>query len=89
MKIKTSDEFCYKATMAVFDMVSKSLDPTDKVNFTDDDVYIVNHSFILGNQKAMLSTTLPDGKYYEVTYNDTKEEMYVDCYVRVNQQLIK
>jgi hypothetical protein len=37
----------------------------------------------------MFSTTLPDGKYYEVTYNSEKEEMYVDCYVRTQQKVIK
>lgn len=89
MKINGSDEFIRVAKFQVSRMVIESLDPTDHVKFCIDDVYVVSHSFVLGCQKAMLSTTLPDGKYYEVTYNPNKEEMYVDCYVRTNQKVIK
>ena len=34
----------------------------------------------LQNNKALLSTTLFDGMYYECTYNGDKKEMYVDTY---------
>ena len=40
-------------------------------------------AFVLGSIKGTFSTTLPDGKYYEVTYNVDKDEMYVDTYMRV------
>lgn len=89
MKITSSTQFMREATIAVFNMAAEGLDPTDNVEFVLDDVYEVTHSFVLGNQKAMFSTTLPDGKYYEVTYNPNKEEMYVDCYVRTQQKVIK
>ena len=89
MKLNGSAEFIQKAKEAVYLMVIEGLDPTDNVGFTIDDVYVVNSQYVLGNQKAQLSTTLPDGKYYEVTYNDTKEEMYVDGYVKFNKHLIK
>ena len=35
---------------------------------------------VLQNNKALLSTTLFDGMYYECTYNGDKKEMYVDAY---------
>lgn len=89
MKIISSDQFLHDAQIAVFNMAKEGLDPTDNVEFCIGDVYVVTYSFILFNQKAMLSTNLPDGKYYEVTYNSEKEEMYVDCYVRVKQNVIK
>ena len=89
MKISTSTQFMREAAIAVFNMACESLDPTDNVEFVLDDVYEVTHSFVLGCQKAMFSTTLPDGKYYEVTYNDAKEEMYIDCYVKIKQNVIK
>ena len=89
MKLNGSAEFIQKAKEAVYLMVIEGLDPTDHVEFTIDDVYVVNSQYVLGNQKAKLSTTLPDGKYYEVTYNDAKEEMYVDGYVKFNKHLIK
>lgn len=39
--------------------------------------------------KRNVSTSLQDGKYYEVTYNTAKNEMYVDQYVKVKQNTIK
>lgn len=44
------------------------------------DIYVVWLSKVLQNNKALLSTTDPDGMYYEVTYNGDKREMYLDAY---------
>lgn len=74
--------------LAKLEMAKESIDPTDDVSITIDDIYITSFSFVLGNMKALLSTNLPDGKYYEVTYNKEKREMYTDCYVRVKQHII-
>ena len=52
-------------------------------------VYIVGGTYILGNEKYWISTTLPDGKYYEVTYNNITNEFYLDEYVRVYNRAIK
>ena len=30
---------------------------------------VVWFGYVLGNWKALVSTTIPDGRYYEVTYN--------------------
>lgn len=46
-------------------------------------IYVVSFTYILGGWKAMVSTSVPDGKYYEVTHNASKEETYVDTYVKV------
>lgn len=35
------------------------------------------------NAKALLSTDLPDGMYYESTYNGVKNEIYFDAYKKV------
>lgn len=83
-----SEEFKKLAKLEVLEMVKESIDPTDNVSITIDDIYITSFSFVLGNMKALLSTNLPDGKYYEVTYNKEKREMYTDCYVRVKQHII-
>lgn len=82
----SSEEFMKLAKAKVYEMALASLCPTDDVVFTIDNVYIVTHAFILKNQKAMVSTTLTDGKYYEVTYNEAKSEMYVDQYVKVQNK---
>ena len=34
----------------------------------------------LQNSKALVSTTLFDGMYYELTYNGDKKELYLDAY---------
>ena len=83
-----STDFLATARLSVLDVVRNKLDPTDNVEIGIDDVYEVTHSYILGNQKAMISTSLPDGKYYEVTYDATKQIMYIDCYVKFNQEQI-
>lgn len=85
----SSEEFMKLAKAKVYEMALASLCPTDDVVFTIDNVYIVTHAFILKNQKAMVSTTLTDGKYYEVTYNEAKSEMYVDQYVKVQNKTYK
>ena len=83
----SSEEFMKLAKARVYEMALASLCPTDDLSmFTINDVYIVTHAFILKNQKAMVSTTLKDGKYYEVTYNEATSEMYVDQYVKVQNK---
>lgn len=83
----SSEEFMRLAKAKVYKMALESLCPTDDLSmFTINDVYIVTHAFILKNQKAMVSTTLKDGKYYEVTYNEATSEMYVDQYVKVQNK---
>jgi hypothetical protein len=50
------------------------------IAITENDVYVVWLCKILQNNKAMLSTTIEDGMYYEITYNGDKKEFYVDAY---------
>jgi len=70
-----------KALKLVFEYVKKNLEKTDThVTFGNDEVYIVWSSFVLKNWKCLISTTLPDGMYYEVTYNADKSETYIDAY---------
>lgn len=44
------------------------------------EIFEVWHCYILGHEKWLISTTLPDGMYYEVTYNSIKKELYLDAY---------
>ncbi len=68
------------ARRLVFDYVLPRLEKTDNTPFTEDDVYVVWFGYVLGNWKALVSTRLPDGMYYEVTYNEGHEEFYIDAY---------
>ena len=64
------------------------LDQTDPVNINFD-VYIVWKAKVLQNWKYLISTTLPDGMYYELTYNGDKNEWYFDAYKKFENRVIK
>ena len=53
---------------------------TKGILITENDVYVVWLCKTLQNNKALLSTTIEDGLYYELTYNGDKHELYVDVY---------
>ena len=55
---------------------------TDVYNYqsAEYDVYIVWQVKVLQNNKALASTTLKDGMYYELTYDGDKKRCYVDAY---------
>lgn len=72
----------------VLNYANKHIDKTDNAQITLDDVYIVWLCKTLQNWKALLSTTLPDGMYYEVTYNGDKREVYLDSYKKFDNQKI-
>lgn len=75
--------------LCVFNYVLNHLDKSDKKNFTSDDVYIVWSCKTLQNWKALISTTLPDGMYYECTYNGDNKEMYLDAYKKFDNKTFK
>lgn len=58
-----------------------SIDPSE--------IYIVWSCKTLQNSKALLSTDIPDGRYYEVTYNGDKQEFYLDAYTKESNNMIK
>lgn len=68
------------AKKIVLDYAKAHIDATDNVQLTLDNVFIVWFCKTLQNWKALVSTTLPDGMYYEVTYNGDKKEAYLDAY---------
>ena len=72
----------------VLNYANKHIDKTDNIQITLNDVYIVWFCKALQNWKALLSTTLPDGMYYEVTYNGDKKEVYLDAYKKFENQKI-
>lgn len=51
-----------------------------KKKITKDDVYIVWFCKTLQNWKALASTNIPDGMYYEITHDGDKNKTYVDVY---------
>lgn len=82
-----NSEFVQHCIEEVKKYVNEHLDKTD--NIKEFDVYVVWLSKTLQNNKALLSTTLPDGMYYEVTYNGDKQELYLDAYKKFENRCIK
>lgn len=78
-----------KARQIVRDYFNSHVDVTDGVQITLDDVFVVWFCKTLQNWKALVSTTIPDGKYYEITHNGGKQETYVDVYVKLDNQVVK
>ena len=68
--------------------VDSVLDKSQYPNGTPFEVHIVWAGYILGNEKYLLTTNIPDGKYYEVTYNKSTNEMYLDEYVRTHNEVL-
>ena len=81
--------FIEKAKKIIVQYVNEHLDKTDNEQVTEADVYVVWLCKTLQNSKALLSTTLPDGMYYEVTYNGDKDEIYLDAYKKFENRCIK
>ena len=77
-----------KAKKVVVNYFNSRVDKTDSTTLTEDDVYIVWFSKTLQNWKALISTTISDGMYYEVTYNGDKQETYLDAYKKWENKCI-
>jgi hypothetical protein len=68
-----------KATRLIEEYVKAHFDKSD-LKVPRFGVYVVWFCKTLQNWKALLSTTLPDQMYYEVTYNGDLKETYIDAY---------
>lgn len=76
--------------MARLEVNKYVLDHLDKSEpIPEYDVYVVWSCKTLQNYKALISTTLPDGMYYECTYNGDKNEMYFDAYKKFENFVVK
>ena len=73
-------DFVVLCKKTVAEYANRHLDKTDGKQITEEDVFIVWMCKTLQNNKALASTTLFDGMYYELTFNGNKGELYVDAY---------
>lgn len=75
-----------RALEIVRNYIEKHLDKSDeKPTF---DVYTVWKSKVLQNWKYLISSTLYDGMYYELTFNGDKSEWYLDAYKKFENVVI-
>ena len=76
-----------KATTIVYNYIMEHLDKSDEeVDFV---VYTVWKCKTLQNWKFLISSSLHDGMYYELTYNGDKDEWYLDAYKKFENRCIK
>ena len=76
-----SQEFLLVCKQKVAEYFNRKKEKTDIIpEMTAEDVYVVWYSKTLQNHKALLSTPISDGMYYEITYNGDRNELYFDAY---------
>lgn len=75
-----------KAQILVADYAEEHLDKSEPTK--DFKTFIVWQCKVLQNWKFLISTTLSDGMYYEVTYNGDKKEWYLDAYKKFENRCI-
>jgi hypothetical protein len=78
-----------KAKQIVIDYYNEHVEITETKKLTESEVFIVWFSKTLQNWKALVSTTISDGMYYEVTYNGDKKETYLDAYKKWENVCVK
>lgn len=84
-----TQKFIQFAINAVVDYFNAHVDVTNRMALKPEDVYVVWMCKTLGNNKALLSTNVSDGMYYELTYNGAKHECYLDAYKKLENKCIK
>jgi len=83
------NDFRKLAINAVVDYFNDNVDVTDNFQIAEEQVFIVWECKTLQNNKAMISTTVHDGMYYEFTWNGDKQEGYLDSYKKIHNVVVK
>ena len=81
-----NEKFREKCKQLVREYTLEHLDKSDDI--PEFEVFVVWQCKTLQNNKALLSTTLSDGMYYELTYNGDKKELYFDAYKKFENRCI-
>ena len=64
------------------ELVKKYYESELKISIGKDEIYIVWIVKALQNNKALISTSKKDTRYFEITFNGDKKETYIDCYTK-------
>ena len=78
--------FDYRAVQIVREYIFEHLDKSDET--PELEVFIVWKCKALLNWKYLLSSSLCDGMYYELTFNGNKNEWYLDAYKKFENRVI-
>lgn len=74
------------AIKLVHDWIESHLDASDPAPMYE--IFTVWKCKTLQNWKYLISTSLPDGMYFEATYNGDKHIWYLDAYKKFDHQNI-
>ena len=83
----SNEEFIEKCKELVKEYAIEHLDKTDEI--PEFKVYVVWSVKALQNSKALLSTSLKDGMYYECTMDGDKKKIYFDAYKKFENKAIE
>ena len=86
MQIERVTNMDNKALNILRTYILENLGSTDIPDF---ELFIVWKCKALQNWKYLLASTLPDGMYYELTYNGDKKEWYIDAYKKFQNCVVK
>lgn len=75
-----------RALNIVRQYIEEHLDKSDKK--PQFEVFIVWKAKVLQNWKYLISSTLYDGMYYELTYNGDRNEWYLDAYKKFENRVV-
>lgn len=75
-----------EALSIVAGYIKEHLDKSDPEVYFE--LFIVWKAKVLQNYKLLISSSLPDGMYYECTYNGNKNEWYLDAYKKFENRCI-
>ncbi len=84
-----NDKFLKLCKETIVNYFNNRVEITDENKITEDNVFIVWSCKTLQNNKALVSTTVSDGMYYELTYNGDKNQLYLDAYKKWENKCIE
>lgn len=85
----TDVQFIQFVKQEVCNYTNRHLDKSNQKEITTDNIFVVWSCKTLQNRKALASTTLFDGMYYELTFNGDKHECYIDAYKKLENYCVK
>ena len=85
----SDNKFITLCKSLIVNYFNSHVEKTDNKQIKESDVFIVWICKTLQNNKALVSTNVSDGMYYEITYNGDKKEVYIDAYKKWDNNCIK